>query len=480
MLADPLPEPIAGDGAPGVDAAAVAAVAAHVEAQRDRLLAELLDLLRIPSVSTDPERVADVRRAAAFMAAALERAGLAARVHETDRHPIVTAASPLVPGAPTVLVYGHYDVQPAEPLEAWTTPPFEPAIVDGRILARGASDDKGQVYAHVKAVEALRELHGRLPLNVRFLVEGEEEIGSPSLPGFLRRHRDELAADVALVSDGAMVAPGVPTITYGLRGLAYLSVRVRSAGRDLHSGAYGGGVPNALNALATMIATLKDEHGRIAVAGFYDDVVEIDAAERARLEAVPFDRAAFMADAGVSATPGEAGYGLLERLWARPTLDVHGLGGGFVGPGSKTVIPAAGVAKLSCRLVARQDPRRVVDLVRRHLEGVAPEGVTVEVTAEGIAEPALTPLDHDAVRATARALEAVWGRPVVYARTGGSIPVVVELQRILGAVPVLLDMGLEDDRLHAPNEKFEVHHYLQGIRASAATLQALAAGAWPR
>lgn len=446
----------------------------HVEARRERLIGELLDFLRIPSVSTDPSRVGDVARAAEFVAEALRRAGLHAEVHPTAGHPVVTGATPPRPGAPTVLIYGHYDVQPAEPLTAWTTPPFEPTVEDGRIRARGASDDKGQVYAHVKAVEALRDVDGGWPLNVRFVVEGEEEIGSPHLAGFLRDHRDELTADVALVSDGAMVAPETPTITYGLRGLAYLTVRVRAAGRDLHSGAYGGGVPNALLALCGMLASLKDADGRVTVPGFYDDVRPIDAEERRRMAAVPFDRDAFMRDAGVSATPGEAGHDLLERLWARPTLDVHGLGGGFVGEGAKTVIPAEGVAKVSCRLVADQDPRRVADAVRAHLLRVAPAGVDVEVTVESLGEPALTPLDHPAVGAVARALTAVWGRPVVYARTGGSIPVVVELQRILGAVPVLLDMGLEDDRLHAPDEKFEVHNYLQGIRASAAALVELA------
>jgi len=450
-------------------------VDAYLDANRDRLLTELLELLRIPSVSTDPERATDVARAADFVADALRRAGLEARVHPTAGHPVVTAASPPVAGAPTVVIYGHYDVQPADPLEAWATPPFEPVVVDGRIIGRGASDDKGQFFAHVKAVEALRDLDGGLPLNVRFVIEGEEEIGSPNLPRFLHEHRKALKADVALVSDGAMVAPETPTITYGLRGLVYLTVRVRTAGRDLHSGAYGGGVANPLGALASMLAGLKDAEGRIAVAGFYDDVLELDDAERERLDAVPFDRDAFMTDAGITSTPGEAGYGLLERLWARPTLDVHGLGGGFVGEGSKTVIPAEGVAKLSCRLVANQDPDRIAQLLEAHLRRSAPDGVAVDVIVEGRGEPALTPLDHPAVAATARALAAVWGRPTVYARSGGSIPVVVELQRVLGAVPVLLDMGLEDDRLHAPNEKFEVRHYLQGIVASAVTLRTLAA-----
>jgi acetylornithine deacetylase/succinyl-diaminopimelate desuccinylase-like protein len=463
------------DRPPADTAAADDAVAAYVEAHRDRLLDELFDFLRIRSISTDPDRAGDVRAAASFVADALRVAGLTAEVHETARHPVVTAHAPHVPGAPTVLVYGHYDVQPPDPLELWRHDPFEPTLEDGAIVARGASDDKGQLFAHVKAVAALRDLYGGLPLNVRFVVEGEEEIGSPNLAPFLRGHADALRSDVAIVSDGAMVAPGTPTLTYGLRGLAYVTVRVRGAERDLHSGAYGGGVPNALLALAGMLASLKDADGRILVEGFYDAVVEVSDEERARLAAVPFDRDAFMRGAGVHATPGERGRGLLERLWARPTLDVHGLGGGFTGAGSKTVIAAEGVAKVSCRLVPNQEPEAVVAQLRRHLEAAAPEGVTVEVVAEGLGHPVVTPLDHDAVRRTAGALERVWGAPVVYARSGGSIPVVVELERILGAVPVLLDMGLEDDRLHAPNEKFDVVNYFQGIRASAATLFALAA-----
>jgi acetylornithine deacetylase/succinyl-diaminopimelate desuccinylase-like protein len=448
------------------------AIATYVERHQDRLVAELCDFLRIPSVSTDPERSADVVRAAEFVAAALTAAGASATIHPTARHPIVTAASPHVRGAPTVLIYGHYDVQPAEPLEAWSTPPFEPTLRDGKIYARGASDDKGQVYAHVKALAALRDLGG-IPLNVRFLIEGEEEIGSPNLAGFLDEHRAALAADVALVSDGAMVARDTPTLTYGLRGLAYVTVTARAAGRDLHSGAFGGGVPNPLNALAAMIAALKDDRGRVTIPGFYDDVRPLTDVERARIAAVPFDEAAFRAEAGVDATPGEEGYTLLERLWARPTLDVHGIGGGFTGPGSKTVIPAVATAKISCRLVADQDPHRVIAALTDHLRRLAPPGIAIEVATEGVGESALTPLDHPAVAACAEALEDVWGAPVVYARSGGSIPVVVDLQRRLGAAVVMLDMGLDDDRLHAPDEKFEVRSYLQGIRAAAGSLLAL-------
>ena len=446
----------------------------YVTANQDRLLQELLEYLRIPSVSTDPQRATDVRAAAGFSADALARAGFDASVHDTAGHPVVVAHGPAVPGAARVLIYGHYDVQPAEPLESWHSHPFEPTVEAGVITARGASDDKGQVYAHVKGVEALLAVDGALPVNVTFLIEGEEEIGSPNLAGFIEQHAERLAADVVVISDGAMVAPGVPTITYGLRGLTYVTVRVRAAGRDLHSGAYGGGVPNALDALARLLSGLKDEHGRVLVPGFYDDVRELGDAERAAFAHVPFDEAAFRADAGVSATPGETGYSLLERLWARPTLDVNGVSGGFQGAGAKTVIAAEAMAKVSCRLVPDQDPQDVLTKLRTHLLANAPEGVSVEVDAEGLGHPAMTPLDAPSVAAASTALRQVWGRDPVFARSGGSIPIVSDFQRLLGAEPLLVGFGREDDRAHAPNEKFAVHDYLQGVRVSAALLRALA------
>lgn len=445
-----------------------------VSEQRERLIAELLAFIRIPSVSTDPQRRDAVRAAAEYCAAALNRTGLRAEIVETPGHPVVLAHGPEVAGAPRVLVYGHYDVQPAEPLELWHGDPFEPRIEDGAIVARGASDDKGQVFAHVKGVEALLAADGALPLNVSFLIEGEEEIGSPHLSAFVAAHAERLAADVVLISDGAMVAPGVPTITYGLRGLTYVTVRVRSAGRDLHSGAFGGGVPNALDALARMLTSLKHDDGRIAVEGFYDDVRALDDAERDALASVPFDERAFVADAGVRSTPGEPGFTLLERLWARPTLDVNGLAGGFQGAGAKTVIAAEAMAKVSCRLVPDQDPQRIFEALEAHLRRHAPDGIEVEVVPEGLGYPAMTPIDAPSVQAARGALREVWGREPVFARTGGSIPVVADFQRLLGAEPVLVGLGQEDDRAHAPNEKFAVEDYLQGIRVSAALLRALA------
>ncbi len=446
----------------------------YVTQAQDRLLDELFEFLRIPSVSTDPARAADTRRAAEFTAAALERAGLEARIHPTARHPVVTAVGPHVPGAPTVLVYGHYDVQPAEPVDAWSSDPFEPHVVDGTIIARGASDDKGQVYAHIKGVEALMAVDGALPLNVKFVVEGEEEIGSPNLGAFLEAERELLAADVVVISDGAMAAPETPTITYGLKGLTYATLFARGAGRDLHSGAYGGGVPNVLNAIAAMLAGLHDADGRVLVPGFYDDVRDLDEAERAQIAKAPFSEEAFREDAGVSATPGERGYTLLERIWARPTLDVNGLSGGFQGDGSKTVIAAEGMAKLSARLVPDQDPRDIFAKIERHLLEVAPEGIEVALQVEGLGHPAMTPLDSESVRAAGDALRTVWGSEPVFARTGGSIPVVADFQRVLGADPVLIGFGLESDRAHSPNEKFDVLNYLNAVRVSAELLRALA------
>jgi acetylornithine deacetylase/succinyl-diaminopimelate desuccinylase-like protein len=449
----------------------------YLESNRERHLDELFAFLHIPSVSTDPDRTEDVAQAAAFVADALRRAGLEAEVHPTDGHGVVVGRSPEVPGAPTVLVYGHYDVQPAEPLELWNTPPFEATVIDGDILARGASDDKGQVYAHIKGVEALTQVDGALPLNVLFVVEGEEEIGSPNLRPFLERNAAALAADVVVISDGAMMAPDTPTLTYGLKGLAYLEVHVRGAGRDLHSGAYGGGVPNAINALAAMIAGLKDGDGRVTVPGFYDAVTALDDEERARMAAAPFDEAAFRADAGVSATPGEAGYSLIERLWARPTLDCNGIWGGFQGDGAKTVIPATAAAKLSCRLVPGQDPDDITEKVAHALEALAPEGIEVEVKRLHGGRPAATPIDAASVRAAAEALRASFGREPVFARTGGTIPVVADFQELLGSEVVLVGLGLEDDRAHAPNEKFAVRDYLRGIHTSALLFRALARGA---
>jgi acetylornithine deacetylase/succinyl-diaminopimelate desuccinylase-like protein len=445
----------------------------YLKASREQHLSELLDFLRIPSVSTDPDRQGDVRRAAEFVAARLGELGLEVKLLETAGHPAVFASSGEDEGLPTVLVYGHYDVQPPDPLEEWTSPPFEPLVKDGRIVARGASDDKGQVYAHVKAVESLLACRGALPVNVKFLIEGEEEIGSANLGPLVEEHQDLLAADVILISDGAMIAPGTPTITYGLKGLCYLEVRVQGASRDLHSGAYGGGVPNPIQALAGIIAALKDERGRILVPGFYDEVLELGEEERRLMAEVDFDERAFAEEVGLEHTPGEEGYSLLERLWARPTLDVNGIVGGFGGEGAKTVIPARAMAKISCRLVPDQDPDEIAALVTDYVHSLAPVGVKIEVLKLHGGKPMLTALDSPAARAVARAAEGVYGRPTVFVRTGGTIGVASDFQRILGAEMVLLGLGLESDRLHSPNEKFDLDNYYRGIEVAARALEAL-------
>lgn len=446
----------------------------YLESRESAHLDDLIQLLRIPSVSTDPAHAKDVRRAAEFLVERLRGLGFDVEVVETPRHPAVVASRHVSDGLPTVLVYGHYDVQPADPEALWDTPPFEPTIVDGSIVARGASDDKGQVFAHVLAAAALLEVDGDLPVNLKFLIEGEEEIGSPNLGRVLEARAEALRSDVVVISDGAMIRPDTPTITYGIRGMSYVEVHVRGPSRDLHSGSYGGAAPNPLNALARIIAGLHDDQGRVTVPGFYDDARELSDRERETLASVPFDEEAFRSEAGLRATPGEKGYSVLERIWTRPTLDVNGLYGGFQGEGSKTVIAAEGVAKISCRLVPDQDHEQITRRLGEHLRSLAPDGVEVEVIDLHGAAPALTPLDSPNVEAGARALERVFGRPTVFARAGGSLPVVHMLQERLGADVLLADFGLESDRIHSPNEKFDVRNFHRAIHASAEILRELA------
>src|SRR5690625_1743050 len=374
-----------------------------LEAGRIRFLDELLQLLQIPSVSTDPERKPDMQAAAGYVRDRLAELGFTASVEPTPLHPVVYAERLEDPALPTLLVYGHYDVQPPEPLEEWDTEPFVPVIRDGAIWARGASDDKGQFYAHIKGVEAALARGEGLPVNLKFLIEGEEEIGSPNLDDYLKANLEELRADAVIISDGAMVGPGIPTLTRGLRGLVYLELRIRTAARDLHSGAYGGAVPNAAHVLSRMIASLHDDEGRVTVPGFYDRVRELSPVEAEQLGQVPFDGERFLSQVGAAPGSGEAGRSILERIWTRPTLDVNGLGAGFQGEGSKTVIPATALAKISCRLVPDQDSAEIMAALRRHLERLAPEGTTVEIKELGRGEPALTPADFPALNAAAAA-----------------------------------------------------------------------------
>ncbi|HEX7004613.1 MAG TPA: dipeptidase [Trueperaceae bacterium] len=447
----------------------------YLARNRERHLEELIEFLRIPSVSADPKHKGDVRRAAEYLKERFDALGFTSEVHDTPGHPLVLAERRVDENAPTVLIYGHYDVQPPDPFDLWEHPPFEPTVTDGRLIARGASDDKGQVYAHLKAVEALLDAQPGTKLNILFLVEGEEEVSSTNLAPFIEANRERLAADIVLISDGAMLGPDQPSLTYGLRGIVYVEVRVKAADRDLHSGAYGGAVPNAINALARMIAGLHDDEGRITVPGFYDDVQPITERERESLAKLPFDEKRFLANVGVKASPGEAGYSVIERIWTRPTLDVNGIGGGFQGEGSKTVIAAQAMAKISCRLVPDQQPRRIFELLREHLRRLAPAGVEVEVRHLNDGPPGVVPLESPALETASQAIEAVWGKSPEFVRTGGSIPVVATFQKELGGDVIMLDMGLETDGAHAPNEHFMLENYFRGIHTSAELLRRLAA-----
>jgi acetylornithine deacetylase/succinyl-diaminopimelate desuccinylase-like protein len=412
-----------------------------------------------------PERAADCQRAAEWIAADLAASGIEhVEVSDTGGHPVVYGDWLHASGAPTVLVYCHYDVQPVDPIEPWQSPPFEPEIRDGRILARGAADDKGQLHAHLRAVEAMLVTRRQLPVNVRYVFEGEEESGSVHLDAWLEANRDRLRADVAVISDTSFFEGNLPAITVSLRGLTYCQVDVYGPDLDLHSGGFGGVVENPAIALARIVAGLKMPDGRVAVPNFYDDVVPLTASEREALEALPFDEDAYREGIGVPALAGEAGYGVLERRGARPTLDVNGIWGGFQGHGSKTIIPAHAHAKISCRLVADQDPDRIFELVRDEVMRLAPPGVRVDVQNLHGGRPSQTPIDHPATRAAARALEAVFGEPPLYLREGGSIPVCASFEAILGLPVVLLGFANPDCNAHAPNESLVLDNYEGAIR----------------
>lgn len=445
----------------------------HFAANDTRALDELFELLRIPSVSARSEHQADTARAAEWMAEAMLRAGLAAEVHATDGHPVVVGEWIQAPGKPTVLIYGHYDVQPAEPLELWDSPPFEPTVRDGRIYARGSVDDKGQLFLHVKAIEAHLQARGTLPVNVIVLAEGEEEVGSPHLAPFIERHAERLACDYVIISDSAMFAPGLPSILSSLRGLAYFQLDVRGPATDLHSGSYGGAVVNPATGLARILATLHDDQWRVAIPGFYDDVVEWTAGEREELRALPFTDDAFRHETGAPALGGEQGFTTLERVWARPTCEVNGLLSGYTGEGAKTVLPSSAMAKVSCRLVANQTPDAIGELLRAHVKRVAPAGVEVTVTSLHGGMPWRATLDGPLYDAARRALAAAFGREPVITGEGGSIPVVGDFERILGAPVLLMGFGLPGENAHAPNEWMSVENFRLGMRAAAVLLEGL-------
>jgi acetylornithine deacetylase/succinyl-diaminopimelate desuccinylase-like protein len=440
----------------------------YLAAHADERLASYMELIRIPSISALPAHAAECRRAATWIAADLERIGMEhVEVAETGGHPVVYADWLHADGAPTVLVYCHYDVQPVDPLDLWTSPPFEPVVVGDRILGRGVADDKGQLHLHLRASEALLAIRGRLPVNLKYVFEGEEESSSAHLDAWLRANRDRLSADFALISDTGFFEGNVPAITIALRGMMYAQIDVSGPEVDLHSGGYGGAVENPANALARIIAGLKDEDGRILVPGFYDDVVELTTEERKMIEDLPFDEADYLARLGLPALHGEAGYTTLERRGTRPTLDVNGLWGGFQGEGSKTIIPAHAHAKVSCRLVADQDPERIFAAFRDHVLAIAPPGVRVDVRMLGGGRPSLTPVHHPATQAAARALEATFGQAPVYIREGGSIPVCATFENTLDLPVVLLGFSPPDDHAHAPNEWMDLANYETAIRTVA-------------
>ncbi|MBN1910598.1 MAG: dipeptidase [Pirellulales bacterium] len=446
----------------------------YLQTHADRFEQELCELLRIPSVSADPQHKGDVRRAGEWLAAQLQKIGLPAEVIDTDGHPLVYAQGPEVPGAPTALVYGHFDVQPVEPLDQWTRQPFEPAVAEGNVYARGASDDKGQLLTHIKSLETWLAVERRLPVNIKVLLEGEEEVGSESLVKYLAANREALACDCIVISDSGQFAPGQPAITCGLRGIAYYELRLRGPCRDLHSGSFGGTVTNPANALSRILASLIDDKGVVQIPGFYDDVVPLSDAERKSLAELPFDEAEYMKEVGVKQLAGEAGYTTLERRWARPTFDLCGLTSGYQGEGAKTVLPSRASAKLSFRLVANQDPDKITQSLRKHLDRVCPPGIEMELIAHQGSGGVLVSQDSPYMKAASRAIEQAFGVAPFLIREGGSIPVVGKFAEILQADVLLLGWGQDDDNTHAPNEKFCLADFHRGIKASTRLWEELA------
>ena len=435
---------------------------------QQRFLDELKDLLRIPSVSTLPEHAGDVRRAAEVLTHELRRIGLEnVELIETHGHPLVYADWLHALGKPICLCYGHYDVQPPDPLDEWVSPPFEPTERDGNLYARGAVDDKGQMYMHVKALESLLHAHeGKLPLNVRVILEGEEEVGGEGIAAFVREHPDRLHADFALISDTEMFAPDLPTLCVGLRGMIYTEMEARGAATDLHSGMYGGAAPNPFFALCQVLAQLKDAHGHILIPGFYDAVAAPSLQELQAWKSLPFDQEEFQRhEVGSSSLTGESEYSVLERLWARPTLEIHGMPGGFTGAGAKTVIPARAAAKVSMRLVPAMDPQTTFALYKRFVESICPNGISLDVRLIHSGDPIVIGVDNPYVKAATAAMHEVFGKETVFVRSGGSIPIVGDFERSLKIPSVMMGFGLPDDNLHAPNEKFHIANFYRGIES---------------
>lgn len=443
----------------------------YIAVNQERFLNELFDLLRIPSVSADSKHKEDVRRAANYVKAKLEEAGAdTVQLVETKGHPIVFGEKNVNPTLPTVLVYGHYDVQPADPLNLWHSPAFEPVVKDGKIYARGACDDKGQFYMHIKAFEIMVKQNA-LTCNVKFMIEGEEEVGSDNLPIFVKEYKHKLKADVILISDTSLISLNHPSITVGLRGLSYMEVEVTGPNRDLHSGVYGGAVANPINVLADMIASLHDEKGRVAIPGFYDKVVNLSAQEREALNKVPFVLEHYKKDLEIAETQGEDGYTTIERTGIRPTLDVNGIWGGYTGEGAKTVLPSKASAKISMRLVPNQESTEITALFTKHFQSIAPKSVKVKVTAHHGGEPAVTSTTSKAYKSAEKAFEQVWGKTPIPTRDGGSIPIVSLFKKELGLETVLMGFGLDSDAIHSPNEHYGIKNFTFGIETIVAFYQ---------
>jgi acetylornithine deacetylase/succinyl-diaminopimelate desuccinylase-like protein len=439
-----------------------------IDQSKDRYLAELKEFIAIPSVSTNTENTDDIHRCAQWVAGQMRTIGLQnVQILPTAGHPVVYGDWLNAPGKPTVLIYGHYDVQPPEPLELWASPPFEATVRDGNLYARGSADDKGQVFIHIKSLEAYLKSTGTLPVNVKLLVEGEEEIGSAHLEPFLMEHKELLKADLVLISDSSMFAKGIPSICYGLRGLAYMQVDLVGPNKDLHSGSFGGTVHNPIQALAEIIAQLHDKNGRVTVPGFYKDVRPLSKTERSAFGKLPWSDRKYAKELGVRELYGEKGYSTLERVWARPTLECNGIWGGFTGEGAKTVLPSKASAKISMRLVPDQKSSKVAKLFERHITKIAPKSVSVTVQNLHGGEAAITPIDSPGVKAAVAALEKGFGKKPLYQREGGSIPIVVQFKELLGIDTVLLGFGLPDENAHAPNEFLNLDNFFGGIKTSA-------------
>jgi len=441
----------------------------YLDKHQDTFKEELFQLLRIPSISADPKHKQDVQSAAQFVADQLTKIGLnKVSIEKTDGHPIVYGEYlEAGPEKPTILIYGHYDVQPPDPLEKWQTPPFEPKVRDGKIYARGASDDKGQVFTHFKAIESFLKTGTALPANVKFIIEGEEEIGSPSLVPFLANNKERLQCDMVLVSDTAMFAKDTPSITYGLRGLMYVEVEVTGPNRDLHSGVYGGGVQNPVNALCEMVSKLKDENGVIQIPGFYDNVHPLTEKERKAYAQLPFDQQAYNQELEIQTEFGEKGYSTLERVSGRPSLDVNGIWGGYQGEGAKTVLPSSANAKISTRLVPDQEPKEIYHLIEKYLHEIKPPGVEIKVEEHHGGHPVSVDLDFYGLKAAGAAFEDVYGKKALFAREGGSIPIVADFAKTLNATTILMGFGLNSNSIHSPNEHFHLNDFERGMKTSA-------------